>query len=60
MIRTGRIPIFDPETLALAMELRTCNVSWKLLDRYLGSGIQNAVNYAMRTGFDGRRAAART
>lgn len=55
MKRPGRIPAFDPETLALAMELRTCKVSWKLLDRYLGEGIRNAVNYAMRTGLDGRR-----
>lgn len=37
-----------PETLALAYELRGEGVRWKLLDRYLGRGIRDAVERAKR------------
>lgn len=41
---------FDAVTIALAMELREERVSWKLLNRYLGDGIRDAVVHASRVG----------
>lgn len=42
----------DAATIALAMELRTGPnpAPWKLIARYLGDGIRDAVQYARRHG----------
>lgn len=41
---------FDNATIALAMELRSAGIRWKLLERCLGTGICNAVHCAKKTG----------
>lgn len=44
--------IHAPETVALAYELRTgpTKIRWRLLERYLGKGIRDAVERAKRNG----------
>ena len=42
--------VFDDATIALAMELRTAGVCWKLLELCLGKGIAGAVEYAQKHG----------
>lgn len=39
-----------PEALALAYELRSDGIRWRLLERYLGRGIRDAVERAKRNG----------
>lgn len=39
-----------PEAVALAYELRGEGVRWKLIERYLGRGIRDAVERAKRNG----------
>ena len=38
------------ELLALAYELNQCGVKWKLIERYLGDGLNMAVQNAKRNG----------
>jgi hypothetical protein len=38
------------ESLALAYELRSEGIRWKLIERYLGKGIRDAVERAKRNG----------
>lgn len=39
------------ELLALAYELSQSGVSWKLIERYLGDGLDSAVQKVKRNGF---------
>lgn len=39
------------ELLALACELNQCGVKWKLIEHYLGDGLNMAVQNAKRDGF---------
>lgn len=39
------------ELLALAYELNQCGVKWKLIERYLGDGLNSAVQKVKRNGF---------
>lgn len=41
---------FSNEDLALAYELRTCGVSWKLISRHIGEGIRDCLNHAKAHG----------